>query len=135
MESLFNRFPLRHMTHRDRLKKSVQLIIRYGVGVILLLPDDGRGAGFGAYALDRMLLETGVVGNSDEARETICVNHDTNDYNGVIALLKNHCSHKKIQLIMNKPTSILKKHAYINALAHHKFEIEKWLFLQSDDDF
>jgi 3,4-dihydroxy 2-butanone 4-phosphate synthase/GTP cyclohydrolase II len=133
MESLFNRFPLRHATYRDRLKRSVQLIIRYGVGTILLLADDGRGAGFGACALDRMLLERGEVTNSDEARKKICVNHDANDYDGAIALLKSHCPHKKIQLIMNKPTSILKKNAYISALANYKFEIKKWLFLQQEE--
>ena len=133
MESLFNRFPLRHATYRGRLKKSVQLIIRYGVGIILLLADDGRGAGFGAYALDRMLLEKGEVKNSDEARKKICVNHDANDYDGAIVLLKNHCPHKKIQSIMNKPTSILKKNAYINELTQHRFEIKKWLFLEQEE--
>ena len=102
MESLFNRFPLRHVTYRDRLKKSVQIIIRNGVGIILLLADDGRGAGFGAYALDRMLLEKGQVPNSDAARSKICVNHDINDYDASIALLKCHCPQKTIQMIINK---------------------------------
>ncbi|CAF1265259.1 unnamed protein product [Rotaria sordida] len=133
MESLFNRFPLRHATHRDRLKQSVQLIVRYGVGIILLLADDGRGAGFGAYAVDRMLLERGEVPHSDAARKTICVDHDANDYDGTIALLQNHCPQKKIQLIMNTSSSILKKKACINALADYKFEVKKWLFLQQEE--
>lgn len=130
---MFNRFPLRHATYRHRLKKSIQLIVRYGVGIILLLADDGRGAGFGAYVLDRMLLGTGEVENSDEARKKIGVGHDSNDYDGAIALLKAHCPQNKIQLIMNRPTSILKKSAYISALALHKFEVNKWLFLQQED--
>ncbi|CAF3162206.1 unnamed protein product [Rotaria sp. Silwood2] len=133
MESLFNRFPLRHAISRDRFKQSVQLIIRYGAGMILLLADDGRGAGFGAYALDRMLLERGEVSNSDAARKRICVDHDTNDYDGTIALLKNHCPQGKIQLIMNNPSSILKKKECINALAEHRFEIKKWLFLRQEE--
>jgi len=133
MESLFNRFPLRHATYRDRLEKSVQHIIRYGVGIILLLADDGRGAGFGACVLDRMLLETGEVTNSDEARKKICVNYDANDYDGAIALLKHYCQEKKIQLIMNNQTSILKKDAYINALSNHSFDIKKWIFLQQEE--
>ncbi|CAF4889707.1 unnamed protein product [Rotaria sp. Silwood1] len=133
MESLFNRFPLRHVTHRNHLKQSVQLIIRYGVGTILLLADGGRGAGFGAYAVDRMLLERRELSNSDIDRKKICVNHDVNDYDGTIALLKNHCPQKQIQLIMNTPTSILKKKAWINALADERFEIKKWLFLQQEE--
>ncbi|CAF3012313.1 unnamed protein product [Rotaria sp. Silwood2] len=133
VESLFNRFPLRHVMHRDRLKQSVQLIIRYGVGIILLLADGGRGAGFGAYAVDRMLLERGEVSNCYIARKKNCVNHDANDYNGRIALLKNHCPQNKIQLIMNTPTSILRKKACIHALADERFEIKKWLFLQQEE--
>ena len=133
MESLLSRFPLRNAIYRDRLEKSVQLIIRYGIGIILLLADDGRGAGFGACALDRMLLEKGKVANSDEARKKICVNHDSNDYDSAIALLKSHCPGKKIQSIMNTPKSILKKNAYINALTYHKFEIKKWLFLEEEE--
>jgi 3,4-dihydroxy 2-butanone 4-phosphate synthase/GTP cyclohydrolase II len=132
MESLFNRFPLRHLTYRNHLKKSVQTIVQYGCGILILLSDDGRGAGFGTYAIDRMLLENGLVSNSDEARKKINVNHDANDYNAATILLKNHCPNMNIQMIMNSPTSIINKIEYLKALKKHSFEIKKWIFIQEE---
>ncbi|CAF0945692.1 unnamed protein product, partial [Didymodactylos carnosus] len=96
-ESLFNRFPLRRVTHRDKLKKSVQQIIDYGVGGIFLLTHDGRGAGFGAYVLDRMMMEENVVKSTEEAHDLIGIHYDSNDYDACMHLIKHHFPLKKIQ--------------------------------------
>ena len=133
MESLLNRFPLRDRTYRDRFKKSVKLIVQYGVGVLVLLPDGSRGAGFGTYALNRMLLEKTVGSTISEARKMFGVNYDAHDCDGAISLLKIHCPEKKIQLIMNSPSSILRNTEYITALNKHAFDVKKWLFLESEE--
>ncbi|CAF1294134.1 unnamed protein product, partial [Adineta ricciae] len=130
MESLLNRFPLRRATCRYRLKTSVKLIIQYGVGIIMLLPKDGRGSDFGSYALEQMLLEGRIVMNSTDARKKIGIRYDTNDYDGTALLLSIHCPTKKIQMIMNTPSSIMRKTDYLSALKDSGFDVKKCLFIE-----
>ena len=129
-ESLFNRFPLRTVENRDRFKQSVQHIVNYGVGAILLLHNDGRGAGFGAHATDRMMTDAGQAVSSDDAYRQLGVDYDSRDYDTSILLLKHHIPNPKIQMVMNSPTSLVKKPEYAEALNRQKIEVEKWIFLE-----
>jgi 3,4-dihydroxy 2-butanone 4-phosphate synthase / GTP cyclohydrolase II len=129
-ESLFNRFPLRTVENRDKLKQSVKHIVEYGVGALLLLHNDGRGAGFGAHAADRMMTDGGQAFSSDEAYRKLGVDYDSRDYDASILLLRHHIPNTKIQMVMNSPTSLVKKPEYAEALNRHKIEVEKWIFLE-----
>ena len=131
-ESLFNRFPLRTVANRDKFKQSVKHIINYGVGVIQLIYNDGRGAGFGAYATDLMLSEKGLALSSDEAYRRIGVGYDSRDYEASISLLKQHVPNEKIQMVMNSPSSLVKKPEYAVALQHHRIDVERWIFLDDE---
>lgn len=128
-ESLFNRFPLRSVDNRDKFKKSIKHIVTYGVGAVLLLYYDGRGAGFGAYATDLMLTESGQATSSDEAYRKLGVGYDSRDYEASMMLLKHHVPNEKIQMVMNSPASLVKKSEYAAALNHHRIEVDKWIFL------
>ncbi len=131
-ESLFNRFPLRTVENRDKFKQSVKQIVTYGVGVIQLIYNDGRGAGFGAYATDLMLSEAGLALSTDEAYRRIGVDYDSRDYEASISLLKQHLKSDKIQMIMNSPASLVKKPEYSIALQQHRIEVERWIFIDDD---
>ncbi len=133
-ESLFNRFPLRFVANRDKMKQSIHHIVTYGVGAMLLLHNDGRGAGFGAYATDRMMSETGQALSSDEAYRKLGVSYDSRDYDAAMLLLRHHIPNEKIQMIMNSPASLVKKNEYAAALNAHKFDVEKWIFLDDHAD-
>ncbi|HEY0946914.1 MAG TPA: GTP cyclohydrolase [Opitutaceae bacterium] len=128
-ESLFNRFPLRTVENRDKFKDAVKHIVTYGVGAIQLIYHDGRGAGFGAYATDLMLTEAGHALSSDEAYRKLGVGYDSRDYDAAIVLLKHHIPNEKIQMVMNSPSSLVKKPEYAEALKAHKIDVEKWVFL------
>jgi len=128
-ESLFNRFPLRSVDNRDKFKSAVKHIVTYGVGCILLLYFDGRGAGFGAYATDLMLTEKGLATSSDEAYRRIGVGYDSRDYDASMLLLKHHLPGGKIQMVMNSPESLVKKKEYADALNEYRIDVEKWIFL------
>lgn len=128
-ESLFDRFPLTNKDNRDKFKKSVREIVHYGVGAICLLYFDGRGAGFGAHATDRMLTERGVALSSDEAYRKLGVSYDSRDYDACFTLLRHHIPNEKVQMIMNSPSSLVKKSEYAAALNKHRIEVEKWIFL------
>jgi 3,4-dihydroxy 2-butanone 4-phosphate synthase/GTP cyclohydrolase II len=128
-ESLFNRFPLANMDNRDKFKRSVRHIVHYGVGAICLLYFDGRGAGFGAHATDRMLTERGGALSSDEAYRKLGVNYDSRDYDACFLLLRHHVPNARVQMVMNSPSSLVKKTEYAAALNKHGLEVEKWIFL------
>lgn len=129
-ESLFNRFPLRCVDNRDKLTKSIKMIVRYGVGVIVLLYNDGRGAGFGAYAADRMLRELGMAHSSDDSYRKLGVDYDSRDYDAAVRLLKHHVPRNRVQMVVNSPQSLVKKNDCASALEEHQVEIHKWLFLE-----
>ena len=131
-ESLFNRFPLRTVENRDKFKQSVKHIVTYGVGAIQLIHNDGRGAGFGAHATDRMMTESGLALSSDEAYRKLGVGYDSRDYDASIILLKHHLPNERIQMIMNSPSSLVKKPEYACALKEHRIDVEKWIFLDDE---
>ena len=131
-DSLFNRFPLRTVTNRDKMKHSVKHIVNYGVGAMLLVYNDGRGAGFGAYAADRMMTETGQALSSNEAYRKLGIDYDSRDYDASFTLLKHHIPNEKIQMVMNSPGSLVKKPEYAEALNHQKFDVRNWIFLDEE---
>ena len=128
-ESLFNRFPLRTVENRDKFMQTIKHIVTYGAGVILLLHNDGRGAGFGAHAIDRMLSERGGAMSSDEAYRQIGVDYDSRDYDSSVLLLKHHLPGGRIQMVMNSPDSLVTKTEYAQALRKHQIDVEHWIFL------
>jgi len=129
-ESLFNRFPLRVADNRERFMLSVQHIVHYGAGVIILLYYDGRGAGFGAYASDRMMTEKGLSGSSNESYRKLGVSYDSRDYEASVLLLKHHVPNEKIQMVMNSPSSLVLKTEYASALNDHRIDVDNWIFLE-----
>jgi 3,4-dihydroxy 2-butanone 4-phosphate synthase / GTP cyclohydrolase II len=129
-ESLFNRFPLKCVDNRDKLKRSIKLIVTYGVGVIVLLYNDGRGAGFGAYAADRMLRELGIAHSSDDSYRKLGVDYDSRDYDAAVRLLKHHVPRNRIQMVVNTAQGLVKKNECSTALQEHQVGIHKWLFLE-----
>jgi len=131
-ESLFNRFPLLSTDNREKLKKSVGHIVHYGSGVILLLYYDGRGAGFGAYATDLMMTEQRAATSSDESYRHLGVGYDSRDYDACMLLLRHHVQNEKIQMVMNSPSSLVRKKEYSTALNDHEIDVEKWIFLDED---
>lgn len=128
-ESLFNRFPLTNKDNRDKFKRSVRHIVHYGVGAITLLYFDGRGAGFGAHATDRMLTERSEALSSDEAYRKLGVSYDSRDYDACLTLLRRHLPNTKMQMIVNSPSSLVRKTEVANALKRQQIEVEKWIFL------
>jgi len=128
-ESLFNRFPLCSVDNRDKFKKSVKHIVTYGVGAVMLLYYDGRGAGFGAYATDRMMTEDAEACSSDDAYHKLGVGYDSRDYEASMLLLRHHIPTEKIQMVMNSPASLVKKKEYSAALNNHHIDVVKWIFL------
>jgi len=130
-ESIFNRFPVTDRDNRNKFKASLLEIIRYGTGIILLLYNDGRGAGLGAYAYDKMLLERNLSSSTDESYDQLGVSYDSRDYEAAMHLIKHHLPHNnKVQMIMNSPTSLVKKKEWAEALNSHAIDVEKWIFLE-----
>lgn len=128
-ESLFNRFPLLNVDNRVKFERALQNIVHYGVGGIFLLYYDGRGAGFGAYATDRMMTEQGQSFTSDEAYRRLGVGYDSRDYDAIMRLIRHHYPSGKIQMVMNSPSSLVKKKEYAAALNAHQIDVAKWIFL------
>ncbi|OIR03631.1 GTP cyclohydrolase-2 [mine drainage metagenome] len=131
-ESLFNRFPLRTVENRDKFMQTMKHIVTYGSGAVLLLHNDGRGAGFGAYATDRMLTETHRAASTDEAYRVLGVDYDSRDYDACVLLLKQHLPGGKIQMVMNSPDSLVSKTEYAEALKKHRIDVERWIFLADE---
>jgi 3,4-dihydroxy 2-butanone 4-phosphate synthase/GTP cyclohydrolase II len=99
---------------------------------MLLVYNDGRGAGFGAYAADRMMTESNQALSSDEAYRKLGIDYDSRDYDASFTLLKHHIPNEKIQMVMNSPGSLVKKPEYAESLHRQKFDVDKWIFLDDD---
>lgn len=132
-ESLFNRFPLRSVENRDKFKLTIKHIVNYGCGALLLLHNDGRGAGFGAYAIDRMLTEAGGASSTDDAYRRIGVGYDSRDYDASVMLLRHHLPGGRIQMVMNSPDSLVSKTEYAEALKKHHIDVDRWIFLAGEN--
>ena len=133
-ESLLNRFPLRNIGNKEKYIRTLQEIIEYGAGAMVLVYHDGRGAGFGAYAVDRMMIEAGRSDSSKESYQKIGVGYDRRDYDGLFTVLLNHVPSKQIQMVMNSPSSLVLKPIYAEALNRHNLEVVNWIFLETLED-
>jgi 3,4-dihydroxy 2-butanone 4-phosphate synthase/GTP cyclohydrolase II len=47
-------------------------------------------------------------------------------------LLRHHLPNQTIQMVMNSPTSLVRKTEYAAALNRHHIDVEKWIFLDED---
>lgn len=133
-ESLFNRFPLVDTYNRDKYKAAIKEIMNYGVGVILLLYTDGRGAGFGARAQDIMLTQQGYTANTAESYNFLGIDYDLRDYHAAMTLLKKHLPTNSVQMVMNSPSSLVRKTAYTQVLNQMDIKVENWIFLEKHSD-
>lgn len=131
-ESIMNRFPVTRDDNKAKYNKALLAIVRYGSGAIVLAHEDGRGAGFGAFALDRMMLEQGRSQTSRESYEKIGVDYESRDYDGLFTVLQEHLPSKQIQMVMNSPNSLVTKREYAAALDRHQFDVVNWIFLDED---
>jgi 3,4-dihydroxy 2-butanone 4-phosphate synthase/GTP cyclohydrolase II len=131
-ESILNRFPVRGDSNKAKYQLAVQHIVRYGCGAIVLLYQDGRGAGFGAFALDRMLMEQGKTRTTEESYRRMGIPFDQRDYTRVFDVLKTHLPNRNIQMIMNSPNSMVQKSEYAHALNASGLQVVNWIFLESE---
>lgn len=129
-ESLFNRFPLVDTYNRDKYKAAVKEITNYGLGVILLLYADGRGAGFGARAQDIMLTQQGYSTSTAESYRFLGIDYDLRDYHAAMTLLTKHIPSNSVQMVMNSPGSLVRKTAYTEVLNDMNIKVERWIFLE-----
>lgn len=129
-ESLLNRFPLKDLDNRNKYKRALREIVHYGCGAIVLIYHDGRGAGFGAYSVDSMLMHEGKSYSTEESYKKLGVDFDSREYDAVMTLLKCHYPKNKVQMVMNSPASLMNKREFANALSESGFEIVNWIFLE-----
>jgi 3,4-dihydroxy 2-butanone 4-phosphate synthase/GTP cyclohydrolase II len=131
-ESILNRFPVKVDENKAKYQRAIQHIIRYGCGAVVLVYQDGRGAGFGAYAMDRMLMETGQSMDTKESYRKLGISFDQRDYSCLFEVLKSHLVSTNIQMIMNSPNSLVTKSEYSQALNQSGLNVENWIFLEAE---
>ena len=83
---------------------------------MVLVYQDGRGAGFGAFSLDRMFREQNRSYDTRESYRKLGVPFDQRDYECVFQILKSHLPSMNIQMVMNSPNSLIEKNEYAQAL-------------------
>lgn len=113
---------------------SVKAIVEHGCGVIVLLSDDGRGSGFGALALSRMLSET-TAAYSDRP-PAVGVAADARSYHAPLLLLRNHLAQEAgstVQLLLSSPDAIARKADLFAAFAQHRIVIADIGFIRAAD--
>jgi len=131
-ESILNRFPVSVDDNKAKYQSSIQHIVRYGCGAVILVYQDGRGAGFGAYALDRRMLETGRTLDTRDSYKKLGIPFDQRDYECLFQVLKSHLPSTNIQMVMNSPNSLVAKSEYAQALHQSGLNVESWIFLESE---
>lgn len=115
-EAIFDRFPLTDVANRNKLKQSAKAIVRHGHGIIVLLYNDGRGAGFGAHALDRMFHEAKHVKSSDESYNKLGVEYDSRDYEAALRLVHHHAPRGQVALLVNSMNRALRNGEFERAV-------------------
>ena len=129
-ESILNRFPVTDIDNKKKYNHALLEIIRYGSGAIVLSYHDGRGAGFGAMAMDLMMKERGLSYSSMESYKHLGINYDQRDYEGLLTVLRHHLPSRKIQMVMNSPNSLVQKPDFAAALQQNDLDVVKWIFLE-----
>jgi 3,4-dihydroxy 2-butanone 4-phosphate synthase/GTP cyclohydrolase II len=97
----------------------------------VLVYQDGRGAGFGAYAIDRMMTERGQSVDTWQSYAKLGIPFDQRDYGVLFQVLKTHLPSNNIQMVMNSPNSLVTKSEYAQALNRSGLNVENWIFLES----
>jgi 3,4-dihydroxy 2-butanone 4-phosphate synthase/GTP cyclohydrolase II len=129
-ESLFNRFPLEDMSNRDKYKKSLKTIVQAGRGFIVLLHNDGRGAGFGAISIEKMLQQKDLKLSSSKVYKKLGVPYDLRDYDAAALLMKHQLkSSDSIFLLSSSESSLRKKPESITCFKKAGIKIKNILFL------
>lgn len=131
-ESILNRFPVKVDANKTKYQLAVSKIVRYGAGALALVYQDGRGSGFGAFAIDRMLMEQGQSRTTEESYRKLGIPFDQRDYRCVFDVLKSHLPGRSIQMVMNSPNSMVQKSEYAQALNESGLNVTKWIFLESE---
>ncbi|MCC5847400.1 MAG: GTP cyclohydrolase [Verrucomicrobia bacterium] len=131
-ESILDRFPVNDDDNQVKYQKAIQHIVRYGSGAVVLVYQDGRGAGFGAYAVDRMMMEQGHSLDTRQSYERLGIPFDQRDYGCLFEVLKSHLPSTNIQMVMNSPNSLVTKNEYALALHQSGLNVENWIFLESE---
>jgi 3,4-dihydroxy 2-butanone 4-phosphate synthase/GTP cyclohydrolase II len=131
-ESILNRFPVKVDANKTKYQLAVRKIVRYGAGAIVLVYQDGRGSGFGAFAMDRMLMEEGRARSTEESYRKLGIPFDQRDYRCVFDVLKSHLPGRSIQMVMNSPNSMVQKSEYAQALHESGLNVTGWIFLESE---
>lgn len=129
-ESIFDRFPLEDLTNRNKLKASSKLIVQNGYGIIVLLYNDGRGAGLGAHAIDRSLREDKVSKSSSDTYKMLGIEYDLRDYEAAMRLIAHHVQDQAIKMVLTSPNDLVRKLEYTRALANSKIKVRDWIFLE-----
>jgi len=93
-ESILDRFPVLDRENREKYKKSLQIMISHGSGMIIHFYDDGRGSGFG-----------GVVLNKKYGRGLTGIRMDGRDYRGISHLIKEFVNPEKVILLYSSEIS------------------------------
>jgi 3,4-dihydroxy 2-butanone 4-phosphate synthase/GTP cyclohydrolase II len=132
-ESILNRFPVKVDDNKAKYNRAIQHIVRYGSGAVVLVYQDGRGAGFGAFSLDRMFLEQNSSYDTRESYRKLGVPFDQRDYECVFQILKSHLPSLNIQMVMNSPNSLIQKNEYAQALHRSGLNVVDWIFLESEN--
>ena len=68
--------------------------------------------------------------STDESYRKLGVGYDSRDYDSIMRLVRHHYPSGKIQMVMNSPTSLVRKKEYAEALNAHGIEVHKWIFLE-----
>ncbi|MGA0369438.1 MAG: GTP cyclohydrolase [Kiritimatiellia bacterium] len=131
-ESILDRFPVKVDENKAKYQRAIQHIVRYSSGAVVLVYQDGRGAGFGAYAIDRMMLERGQSIDTWQSYAKLGIRFDQRDYGCLFQVLKSHLPSNNIQMVMNSPNSLVTKSEYAQALNQSGLNVENWIFLESE---
>ena len=101
--------------------------------MIVHLYSDGRGAGLGAYAQDMMFTQQGLSASTMESYLKLGTSYDLRDYEAAMILLKEHLPSKKVQMVMNSPSSLVKKTEYTESLNKTGIDVDHWIFLEEEN--
>mgnify|MGYP001175859180 CR=1 FL=1 len=93
-ESILDRFPILDRDNREKYKKSIQIMISHGSGMIIHFYDDGRGSGLG-----------GTILNKKYGRNLTGIKKDSRDYRGISHLVKEYINPKKVILLYSSENS------------------------------
>jgi len=133
-ESLFNRFPLIDREYKNRYRKTLELIIRNGCGMILILYNDGRGSGLGYYVLNKNITDQDKIGVDSylcQSSPLESVEYDKRDYYGAIKLIKKFItSEQKIDIVHGDSSENILK----DVLTKHKLNVRSWINVSKKAD-